>query len=140
MSTIGATRFVCLETFRPGNATSCLRYEHVKRCIKEGTANNIPFLCVGQDTISIGGGGPLDPLPRNLTTSVFLCDLTACPNAAPPEEPKPDKKGSPKNSTGNSTNNSTDNSTTLSSASSVKSISLSGVFILILVITQVVLF
>ncbi|KAG9067109.1 hypothetical protein KI688_011890 [Linnemannia hyalina] len=121
------TPFVCLETFRPDNTTSCLRYDKVKRCVKEGTANNIPFLCVGQDTISIGGGGPVNPVPLNLTSSVFLCNLAACPNAAPAKEAKPDKKGS-------------SNTSNTSTASSVKSISLSGVFVLALVISQAILF
>ncbi|KAF9338306.1 hypothetical protein BGZ91_008935 [Linnemannia elongata] len=129
MSTTDTTPFVCLETFRPDNTTSCLRYDKVKRCINEGTANNVPFLCVGQDTISIGGGGPINPLPLNLSSSVFLCNMTACPNAAPAtESSKPGKKGS------------SDSSNTPSSASSVKSISLSGVFVLALVISQAVLF
>ncbi|KAF9285978.1 hypothetical protein BGZ88_009302 [Linnemannia elongata] len=129
MSTTDTTPFVCLETFRPDNTTSCLRYDKVKRCIKEGTANNVPFLCVGQDTISIGGGGPINPLPLNLSSSVFLCNMAACPNAAPAtESSKPGKKGS------------SDSSNTPSSASSVKSISLSGVFVLALVISQAVLF
>lgn len=137
MSTTDTTPFVCLETFRPGNTTSCLRYDKVKRCIKEGTANNIPFLCVGQDTISIGGGGPVNPLPLNLTSRVVLCNLAACPNAAPAKESsKPDKKGSSDNSTAPS--NAPSNAP--SSASSVKSISLSGVFVLALVISQAVLF
>ncbi|KAF8943924.1 hypothetical protein BGZ47_004888 [Haplosporangium gracile] len=129
MSTTDTIPFVCLETFRPDNTTSCLRYEKVKRCIKDGTANNIPFLCVGQDTISIGGGGPINPLPLDLKSSVFLCNLSACPNAAPAKEStKPDKKGS------------SNNSNAPSSASSVKSISLSGVFVLALIVSQAAMF
>ncbi|KAF9133370.1 hypothetical protein BGX30_012309 [Mortierella sp. GBA39] len=118
--------FVCLETFRPDNTTSCMRYDKVKRCVKEGTANNIPFLCVAQDTISIGGGGPAIPVPLNLTSSVFLCNQAACPNAAPAKESTKPKKGSSESTT--------------STASSVKSISLSGVFVLALVISQAILF
>ncbi|KAG0309494.1 hypothetical protein BGZ97_013056 [Linnemannia gamsii] len=124
MSTTNTAPFVCLETFHPDNTTSCMRYEKVKHCIQDGAASNIPFLCVGQDTISIGGGGPLKPLPLNLTSSVFLCNLSVCPNASPAKESKPGKKGSSDNS----------------SASSVKSISLSGVFVLALIVSQAVLF
>ncbi|KAG0294381.1 hypothetical protein BGZ96_001293 [Linnemannia gamsii] len=128
MSTTDTTPFVCLETFRPDNTTSCLRYEKVKRCIKEGIANNIPFLCVAQDTISIGGGGPMNPVPLDLKSGVFLCNLSVCPNAAPDKEGKPGKKGS------------SGNANAPSSASSVKSISLSGVFVLALIVSQAVLF
>ncbi|KAG0270642.1 hypothetical protein BGZ95_001625 [Linnemannia exigua] len=127
MST-NATPFVCQETFHPGNTTSCLRYEKVKRCIKDGTANNIPFLCVSQDTISIGGGGPVSPLPLNLTSSVFLCNLGACPNAAPAKEGKPDKKG------GSASNKASN------SPSTSKSLSLSGVLVLALIVSQAALF
>ncbi|KAG0373119.1 hypothetical protein BGX24_012111 [Mortierella sp. AD032] len=129
MST-NAAPFVCLETFRPDNTTSCLRYEKVKRCIKDGTANNIPFLCVGQDTISIGGGGPAHPLPLNLTSSVFLCSLGACPDAAPAKEPKPDKKGGSASSHNNASNG----------ISTSKSLSLSGVLVIALIISQAALF
>ncbi|KAF9907082.1 hypothetical protein EC991_011300 [Linnemannia zychae] len=123
--------FVCLETFRPDNTTSCLRYEKVKRCIKDGTANNVPFLCVGQDTISIGGGGPISPLPLNLTSSVFLCNLGACPNAAPAKESnKSDKKGGSANS----------NNNVSFGATSFKPFSLSSVFVLTLIISQAILF
>ncbi|KAG0199350.1 hypothetical protein BGX33_011714 [Mortierella sp. NVP41] len=137
MSTTAATPFVCQETFRLDNTTSCMRYDKVKRCMNEGTASNIPFLCVAQDTISIGGGGPMNKLPLNLTSSVFLCNLGACPNAAPAKEPKPNKKNS--KGDGNIKNSNNRNATN-NGPSSFESLSLSGVFVLALIVSQIVLY
>ncbi|KAF9904652.1 hypothetical protein EC991_002526 [Linnemannia zychae] len=132
-----AASFVCQESFLPAtNTTTCLRYDKLKRCLKEGTENNLTaFLCVGQDSISIGGGGPLSPIPLNLTSSVFLCNLASCPNEAPPKVKDGDggKKHGGKSGGNASTNNG-------SSLVSEKTLSLSGFFVIALVVSHMMLF
>ncbi|KAF9212618.1 hypothetical protein BGZ59_006520 [Podila verticillata] len=81
--------WVCQESFHPGNTTSCIRYPKLKRCVKEGLANNLTFLCVDHDSISVGGSGPV-PLPANITA--FQCSVTSCPQEAPAKEPSDKKK------------------------------------------------
>ncbi|KAG0270761.1 hypothetical protein BGZ95_001557 [Linnemannia exigua] len=132
MSVNPTTGFVCQESFHlDTNTTSCLRYDKIKRCLKEGTENNLAaFLCVGQDSISIGGGGPLNPLPANLTSSVFLCNIGSCPSEAPVKE----KDGGGKKKGGD--NASTNNGSPLVSD---RTLSLSGFFVIALVISQIMM-
>ncbi|KAG0053361.1 hypothetical protein BGZ83_001255 [Gryganskiella cystojenkinii] len=85
--------WVCQESFHADNTTSCLRYPKLKRCVTEGLASNLTFLCVDHDSIAVGGSGPV-PLPANITA--FMCTLTSCPQEAPAKEPsaKPPKSTS----------------------------------------------
>ncbi|KAG0219611.1 hypothetical protein BGX31_011255 [Mortierella sp. GBA43] len=79
--------FVCQESFHADNTTSCIRYNKVKRCIKEATEQNLNFFCVDHNSISIGGQGPT-PLPTTVNMTVFLCSMDSCPTAAPEKEKK----------------------------------------------------
>ncbi|KAG0025768.1 hypothetical protein BGZ81_006856 [Podila clonocystis] len=80
-----AVTWVCQESFHPDNTTSCIRYPKLKRCVKEGLANNLTFLCVDHDSIAVGGSGPV-PLPAGIVP--FQCTVAACPQEAPEKEPK----------------------------------------------------
>ncbi|KAK3838910.1 MAG: hypothetical protein J3R72DRAFT_492783 [Linnemannia gamsii] len=130
---VNPTGFVCQESFHPEtNTTSCIRYEKIKRCLKEGTENNIAFLCVGQDSISIGGGGPLNPMPLNLTSSVFLCNIGSCPTEAPAKEK--DGNGGKKKGGDSGASASTSGG---SSSVSERTLSLSGFLVIALVVSQI---
>ncbi|KAG0347587.1 hypothetical protein BG004_007421 [Podila humilis] len=77
--------WVCQETFHPDNTTSCIRYPKLKRCVNEGLASNMTFMCVDHNSISVGGSGPV-PLPAGITP--FMCTTEACPQEAPAKEKK----------------------------------------------------
>ncbi|KAG0354302.1 hypothetical protein BG005_006582 [Podila minutissima] len=83
--------WVCQESFRADNTTSCIRYPKLKRCVKEGLANNLTFLCVDHDSIAVGGSGPV-PLPAGIVP--FQCTVASCPQEAPEKEPKEKKQKS----------------------------------------------
>ncbi|KAG0309426.1 hypothetical protein BGZ97_013078 [Linnemannia gamsii] len=136
MSTNTTTGFVCQESFHLGtNTTACLRFDKLKRCLKDGTDNNLTaFLCVDQDTISIGGGGPQTPLPLNLTSSVFMCNLANCPTAAPVKNTTGNGGGG-KNNNGGETGK-PNGSTALYSE---RTLSLSGFFVIALLASQIMM-
>ncbi|KAF9364659.1 hypothetical protein BGX34_000830 [Mortierella sp. NVP85] len=82
-----APAFVCQESFHADNTTSCIRFEKVKQCIKDGNENHLNFLCVDHDSIAIGGSGPVPP-PADVNMTVFLCSAASCPNEAPAKKKK----------------------------------------------------
>ncbi|KAG0055379.1 hypothetical protein BGZ83_008771 [Gryganskiella cystojenkinii] len=120
MTSVGEA-FICQETFLANNATSCLRYTKLKHCVKDGQEMRGNFLCVGANTISVGGS--VQPLPANLTLTPFMCTMDSCPTQAPEKEKKKDKS----NSTG-------------SSVVSEKTMTLSGALVLALVLSQMMMF
>ncbi|KAF9997741.1 hypothetical protein BGZ65_006690, partial [Modicella reniformis] len=77
-----STSFICQESFRADNTTSCLRYTKLKQCVKDGSEQQLNFYCVDQNTISIGGTGHAPP-PGNISMAVFLCSMDSCPTEAP---------------------------------------------------------
>ncbi|GJJ78472.1 hypothetical protein EMPS_10831 [Entomortierella parvispora] len=117
---MSAPSFVCQESFAANNATSCLRYTKLKKCIKHGQENHLNFLCVGANTISIGGSTV--PAPSNLTMTPFMCTLESCPTAAPHSKKK--HSGAKKQS--------------LQSTS--VGMTLPGIFVLALVVSQLAFF
>ncbi|KAK3822784.1 MAG: hypothetical protein J3Q66DRAFT_330126 [Benniella sp.] len=119
MSTTPA--FVCQESFRADNTTSCIRFEKVKQCIKNGNENHLNFLCVDHDSIAIGGSGPVPP-PADVNMTVFLCSVASCPNEAPEKKKKHGDSNSP------------------SSATKDKALTWSGFMVLALIASQLVFF
>ncbi|KAF9118053.1 hypothetical protein BGW39_001506 [Mortierella sp. 14UC] len=116
-----------------------MRYDKIKRCLNEGIEKNLAaFLCVAQDTISIGGGGPLNPIPLNQTSSVFLCNMTSCPDEAPAKSTTNAKGGEGGKKHGGDSGSGTTNSG--SGLVSERALSLSGCFVIALVISQMMLF
>ncbi|KAF8946986.1 hypothetical protein BGZ47_010647 [Haplosporangium gracile] len=120
--------WVCQETFHANNTSSCLRYPKVKRCITEGQASNQTFLCVGHDSISVGGSGPV-PLPAGITP--FMCTMTSCPQEAPAKE-----KPTPSNTGNNSSGNGKSGAMGLRSTETVK---WAGVLVLAMMVAPMVL-
>ncbi|KAG0201413.1 hypothetical protein BGX28_005770 [Mortierella sp. GBA30] len=131
MSAVNSTSFICQESFLPDNTTSCLRFDTPKRCEKHGLANNLTFLCVASNTISIGPYGP-KPLPTTFNTTVYECTLDSCPNEAPAKNDtgKGGKKGG---STGSSSG--ADVAATLAD----KKLTYSGLLVLGLIASQMLL-
>ncbi|KAF9310674.1 hypothetical protein BG003_008295 [Podila horticola] len=85
-----AVTWVCQETFHADNTTSCIRYPKLKRCVTEGLASNMTFLCVDHDSISVGGSGPV-PLPAGIVP--FQCTAAACTQEAPAKDPSTKGQG-----------------------------------------------
>lgn len=111
--------FVCQESFRADNTTSCIRFEKVKQCVKDGNEQHLNFLCVDHNTIAIGGSGPSPP-PADVNMTVFLCTVESCPTEAPAHTKKKDGKKDTSNTTKN------------------KALSWSGFMVLALVASQLV--
>ncbi|KAF9094966.1 hypothetical protein BGX27_001333 [Mortierella sp. AM989] len=138
---VNSTRFICQESFfgnKTSTSTSCLRYSKVKHCIKEGNEKRLNFYCVDQNSISIGGSGP-SPLPRNITMTVFMCTMESCPQEAPadnttkPDDDKDKKKEKKENTTVSEGNNVGSPSDAIKSD---KKMTLSGLFVLALMVSQ----
>ncbi|KAG0367402.1 hypothetical protein BGZ54_003930 [Gamsiella multidivaricata] len=130
MTAVNPTSFICQESFLADNTTSCLRYTKLKRCVKDGNNNHLNFHCVGGNSISIGGSGP-SPLPTNINMTVFQCTMESCPNEAPQDgssKGKGGKKGSSGSSSGSGSPNGGD-----------KRLTMSGLLVLALIVSQLVL-
>jgi len=112
--------FVCQESFQANNATSCLRYTTLKKCIKHGQEYHLDYLCVGANTISIGGSTV--PAPANLTMTPFMCTLDSCSTEAPHSDKK--HNGGKKKSLG----------------STSTGVTLPGILVLALVVSQLAFF
>ncbi|KAG0318754.1 hypothetical protein BGZ99_005480 [Dissophora globulifera] len=131
MSSVNTTAFICQESFKADNTTSCLRYPKLKRCVREGTDNHLNFLCVDHNSIAIGGSGPVPlPAPTDVNMTVFFCSMDSCPLEAPPDTTPKKKKG--------------DQSTAAADGSMAtatdRRLTMSGYFVLALVVSQFLLF
>ncbi|KAF8937077.1 hypothetical protein EDD21DRAFT_439220 [Dissophora ornata] len=136
MSAVNATTFVCQESFHADNTTSCMRYPKLKRCVKDGDDNHLTFYCVGENTIAIGGAGPL-PLPTNINMTVYMCTMDSCPIEAPADNSTKGsggKKGDNSSTGGGSTNNGR------AATAMDKKLTMSGFLVLALIVSQMVLF
>ncbi|KAK3834062.1 MAG: hypothetical protein J3R72DRAFT_477901 [Linnemannia gamsii] len=114
------TSFVCLESFRADNTTSCRRYPTTNQCQEAGNAKGLHYLCVVPTTTIVAGGPFPANLPYNVTKTVFLCSATSCPDGINLQSVQ--VKG--------------DSS---SGAMTDKKLSISGLFVLTLVVSQLVL-
>lgn len=128
-----ATAFVCQESFQANNVTSCLRYTKLKKCVKDGQANHLNYLCVDANSIAVGG--TVTPPPANLTLTPFMCTLASCPNAAPDDNSTKSGSGGGGKKNGTSTTSAGTRGTI-----SEKTWSLSGALVLALLVSQMVLF
>ncbi|KAF9193035.1 hypothetical protein BGZ51_004268 [Haplosporangium sp. Z 767] len=128
--------FICQESWAADGTASCTRFSDLKYCEKDAESKNLNFYCVDENTISIGAKGP-KPLPSNINMTVYMCNKEACPNEAPP---KPAKDDSKKDKDKNKDTSSTGGSSTPASAAVVdKKVTLSGVFVLALIASQMLL-
>ncbi|KAF9354057.1 hypothetical protein BGX26_008132 [Mortierella sp. AD094] len=126
--------FICQESFYENNTSSCLRYPKLKRCVDDGTTNHLNFYCVGQDTISIGGSGP-SPLPTTFNMTVFNCTMDSCPIEAPAKNSTKSDGGKK----GNGNNNPSSGSTSDAFKNNDKKLTLSGLLVLALMVSQLAL-
>ncbi|KAG0261504.1 hypothetical protein BG011_000968 [Mortierella polycephala] len=127
--------FVCQESWAADGTASCLRFSDLKYCKKDAESKNLNFYCVDENTISIGGKGP-KPLPSKLNMTVYMCNQDSCPNEAPPKpakDEKEDKKDKDNSNAGGS-------GTPTSAAVVDKKTTLSGLFVLGLIASQMLLF
>ncbi|GJJ71541.1 hypothetical protein EMPS_03891 [Entomortierella parvispora] len=131
---VNNTAFICQESFQPNNVTSCLRYTKLKKCVKDGQANHLNFLCVDANSIAVGGS--VTPAPANMTLTPFMCTLESCPTQAPESN---STKGSGDGGKKNSTSNGKSAGTRASTVSE-KTLTLSGALVLALLVSQMVIF
>ncbi|KAF9999131.1 hypothetical protein BGZ80_008874 [Entomortierella chlamydospora] len=117
--------FVCQESFTANSTSTCLRYTKLKSCVKHGNENRLNFYCVGENTISIGGSGPV-PLPTTFNMTVYNCTMESCPTAAPVKA-KSGKKGKGNDATASA-------STSHAFKNNDKKLTLSGLLILALIV------
>ncbi|KAF8962035.1 hypothetical protein BGZ46_001258, partial [Entomortierella lignicola] len=134
----GNSTYYCQETFYSNSTPTCMRFPKLEHCIAAGDAELLNFYCVERYTLTINASGP-SPLPSGLNMTAFNCTMYSCPIEAPPMNYTKPAHNSTNSTKQPKTKPTSQQTTSGAFNSNDKKLTLSGFFVLALMVSQLAL-